>query len=206
LGFDAVPGLRPRITSFQRRFASFLEKELLNRLENGEAKPEGLLGLVTKKPSTGVVSIKHSPALRLDPLIGPLEKGVVDFNPRVYTPPALSQAMDPERPDLIVRFPRKSMMKKFRSSTLRRMSTKEINSWPFRITELVRDIEAVEDLSPTPLNYTDQLSSLEDQGVDRDMALSVVDRAFPTASERECTRCDGDCTTHHRCYCNCHFP
>lgn len=144
LGFQEVPGLRPRITSFQRRYSSFLEKELLQQMEDGRLPTDGFLGLVTKKSvSGGILPIQHHPSLRLDPLIGPLEKGVVEYTPRVYAPPALSQPMDPERPDLIVRFPKKSMMKKFRSSTLRRMSTKEISSWPFRLTERVQDLSVV---------------------------------------------------------------
>jgi len=145
LGFEEVPGLHPRITSFQRRFASLLEKELAAQMEDGLLPTDGLLGLVSKRPPTGLLPLKHHPSLRLDPLTGPLERGVVDYTPRVYTPPALSQQMDPERPEFMVRFPKKSLMKRFRQSTLRRMSTKEISSWPFRLTERALDLKVLLD-------------------------------------------------------------
>lgn len=50
-------------------------------------------------------------------------------------PPALSQPVDPERPEIQIRFPKKSIMSKFRAGSWGRMSTKEISSWPFRLVE-----------------------------------------------------------------------
>jgi len=146
LGFNMVPGLKCRLTSFQRRYASFLMSELRHQMDEGKAPSEGLLGLVTKKKSSsGILSLKHHPSLRLDPIVGPLEPSVVVYNPRVYTPPALSQPIDPERPELSVKLPRKSTMSKFRSGKFDRMATKEILSWPYRLTESIQDLQFILD-------------------------------------------------------------
>lgn len=61
-------------------------------------------------------------------------------------PPALSQPVDPERPEMKIRFPRKSTMSSFRAGSWRRMSTKEIGSWPFRLVEKL-------DIPATPIKY-----------------------------------------------------
>jgi hypothetical protein len=146
LGFDMVPGLKPNITSFQRRFSSYLMSEINSQLDAGKDPSATQLGLITKKPATGILSLHHVPTLRLDPIVGPLESSVVDYTPRVYTPPALSQAMDPERPELTVKLPKKSTMDRFRKGSFARMSTKEIYSWPYRLTEVLQDLSTVLEL------------------------------------------------------------
>jgi hypothetical protein len=142
LGFEFPPGVPNKISSFQRRFASYLEKKVREDVDKG-TEPRLLLGLVTKAKADRDIPLYHNPTLFLTSSVGPLEQNCTLYTPRLYVLPALSQGMDPDRPDLVVKFPRKSDFKAFRSGTYPRMSTKDIVSWPYRLAERESLVESV---------------------------------------------------------------
>jgi len=136
LGFEIPDSITTHITAFQRRFASYLEGHTREMVLIG-SEPRLLLGLVTERKTTREIPIKHVPILELIPSVGPMNKYYSEYTPMVYTLPPLSQDIDPDRPELIVKFPRKHDMRAFRSGTYRRMSSQDIHHWPYRLAEVV---------------------------------------------------------------------
>jgi hypothetical protein len=126
-----------KVTSFQRRFASFLMEKYLESVATHDDPGKGPLGLVQKTKTTSALSIRHRPPLHIIPLYGPLRSTESIHKPKLYFPPALALNIDPERPELTVRLPKKSTMTKFRSKCYQRMSTKDIMFWPYRLAEEV---------------------------------------------------------------------
>jgi hypothetical protein len=134
LGFS-LDGHKPRITSFQRRFATYLEKEYRQQVSEG-VEPKGeTVGLVRESPlPNSPVTFFHHPRLLMEPTIGPLKEGVVLYKPREMIFPILSQPMETERPEFRVRLPKRSK-KRFRANPSARMGDREIFSWPWRLCE-----------------------------------------------------------------------
>jgi len=137
LGFTLV-GNKPRITSFQRRFATFLEKEYRQKASTGVVPKGETVGLVRSEQDSpqpnSQVTFHHNPTLLLEPRIGPLNEGVVAYRTPEYNFPILSQPMETERPEFRVRLPKRSK-KRFRSNPSPRMGDEEIYSWPWRLCE-----------------------------------------------------------------------
>jgi hypothetical protein len=146
LGFECPSKGLVKITSFQRRFASYLENYFLHQLEEHKDPGSGPLGLIQIRSDKSGLSLHHVPSLQLDSVVGPLQKDVVVYLPRTYLPPALSQPVDPERPEMKVRFPKKKIFTEFRSRSWNRMSTKEIMSWPFRLVERIEDFSTPDEI------------------------------------------------------------
>lgn len=157
LGFELPLGLPLRLTSFQRRFASFLFENYSSSVMKNVVPSPGSTGLVTRRAlPSGIVSLFHNATLSLEPLIGPLNASVVEYLPRVYYPPALSQPVDLERPELIVRLPKTNEVRAFRSGKFPRMSTKDIMSWPYRLGERLLNQPGI-DIPEVPPPTLDEL-------------------------------------------------
>lgn len=136
LGFEiSIPRDQIKVTSFQRKFASYLEHVIKSRVDNGVQEVENI-GLVRKSPSRSATIPKHhNPHMSLYPCIGPLESTIVSIDPKEVSFPRLSRKQDPERPEYFVRLPTK-LLKEFRDqSSIDRMSDREIFSWPWRLVE-----------------------------------------------------------------------
>jgi hypothetical protein len=131
LNFYKPPKTKNRITSFQRYWAWYLENERKEYVQKNERPPKFSLGLVQERGFfTKPLLFKHNPKLSLQPIIGPYNRGVLPLEDREYKFPILAQPYDTDRPKLIFRFPKKTVMKDFRTKweqhRLCRLSNKKI--------------------------------------------------------------------------------
>jgi hypothetical protein len=124
-----------RITSFQRRFASFLEREYVAKVAEGEVPRGETIGLVRATRQVSPPSFFHHPRLVRVPY-GPLQKNFVIFATRDVKISPLAFEHDSEQVTLKVRHPTRAL-KRFRLTTVPRMSNEEITSWPWRLAETV---------------------------------------------------------------------
>jgi hypothetical protein len=123
LGFVKPDGVKNRITSFQRRWGYFIEKEKRDYVERDERPPRSSLGLVQERSFfTKPLLYRHNPKLTLQPIIGPYNEGVLPLEDREYKFPLLARPYDVDRPKLSFRFPKRKVKEEFR----RRLNKKEI--------------------------------------------------------------------------------
>jgi hypothetical protein len=144
LGFIPFPGMKIRhilkgsnakrqnneveITSFQRRYATYLERKFLS---NPESIPK--IALVSKRTQHRL-SYHHEPRWIVGPKIGPQQQDVIIPEDReVWTPP-LALDSEIERPEMIVRKPYKQLMD-FRSKTVPQMADSQITSFGWQLLE-----------------------------------------------------------------------
>jgi len=132
LGFDVPLGMDFKITSFQRKFATFLQEESLAKLERVED-PSSALGLVVKrvknirKESARTPARDHHPhALEFRNAYDVLNSHETAYSTPLGSPLVLAAGGDTQDVEQIARKPSFSKMKVFRKSSCRRMGTKEI--------------------------------------------------------------------------------
>jgi hypothetical protein len=128
LGFIPYPGMKVRLTSFQRRYAAYLEKAFLS---NPEKVPK--IALVSKR-TQHKLTYHHEPRWIVGPKIGPQQEFVVVPEDReVWTPP-LALESEIERPEMVVRLPYKQL-RDFRSTTNPRMGDSKIFTFGWQLLE-----------------------------------------------------------------------
>jgi hypothetical protein len=128
LGFIRMPSQSNKITSFQQRWASFLEKEVRQAISKNELPRSFGLGLIQERaPFTEPLNLTYKPHLSLEPIFGPYNLGIVPFLKKEYIYPSLSQPFEFDE-KLIFRFriPSKRRMAEFRSQTLDRVSHRKL--------------------------------------------------------------------------------
>jgi hypothetical protein len=160
-GLGFIPSVPVAYTSFQRRFARYLEEKFLKSVEDGVAPRREQIGIVrTNAPPSGSFSRHHVPRLLLQPLIGPLEKGLIDLKTNDVFQPPLVSAHDPERPEVKIRLPRKAVLKDFRLQRRKRMSDWDISVWPFQLKER----KGLEDplLPPPSIEELEEVADIRD--------------------------------------------
>jgi hypothetical protein len=127
-----------RITSFQRHWASFLEKRFREHVRKMTI-PKDELGLVTRDArSYSSIPLEKHPYLDIVPSIGPLCEHTTLLTPDLISLPALALPADADRPEFFVRLPSGSLMKLFRRGCYPRMSTYDITCWPYRVVSHLR--------------------------------------------------------------------
>jgi hypothetical protein len=144
--------VKNRITSFQRRWAWYLEKEREDYVQKDELPPKFSLGLVQERGFySKPLLFKYNPKLCLQPIIGPYNRGVLPFEDRKYKYPILAHPYDVDRPKLSFRFPKKKYKEDFRhklgKKKILRMSTKEIYTPGLQVCS----IQSLTELSTTGL-------------------------------------------------------
>jgi hypothetical protein len=99
--------------------------------------PKGeTVGLVRMNRPPNPISLYHNPRLLLEPVIGPLNKGIVTFETHDLNLPLLAAPSEDERPEYKIRQP-KRLKAAFRKNTFGRMADGMIDSWPWRLAEEV---------------------------------------------------------------------
>lgn len=100
----------PRVTFFQRKYARFMEKKLME-----DPASVRKIALVTdrkvKRPT-----YYHHEKLVLQPVMGPYEKNIVEREERLVSLPVLSLDVETERPEMKISLPRKSALSEFRKT------------------------------------------------------------------------------------------
>jgi hypothetical protein len=122
------------LTHFQRRFASFLERETELSVSEGKV-PRHLLGIVREaKAPVNTIMKKAHPNLLLHPLYGPLQENKVDYvSPTLSYPLFHLSILETEEIRFKVLTPRARVLKRFRESISGQMSNEEIYEWPWRL-------------------------------------------------------------------------
>jgi hypothetical protein len=133
LGFMPPLGLKFKLTSFQRRYAGFMESYYRDQLEAGQVPSMDSVALV-RESARPQIEFFHKPDLVLVHAVGPRQQHVEPYLPRMYKYPILSQGDPTETSVPIVRLPRRSKVR-FKESTSRRLSTEEAMSWPWILAE-----------------------------------------------------------------------
>jgi len=129
LGFNPpTPSFKFNITSFQRKFAAFVE------MKNNERLNEGIditsnMGLIVKKSRTqNLPKLHHIPNnLALFRATDVLNVNQTKYVEKTFTPPTMTGDFIASNPkDIVVRRPKPRVLEEFRQAKLRRMSTKEL--------------------------------------------------------------------------------
>jgi len=150
LGFNRFPGLSVRATEYQRRWAAYLERLLLEGSEKRELQ-ETLRGLriALHSPTMGFKPVpRRNYTLILGPATGPLPFGLQLLNERLPVFPALTFPWSPERSEMVVRPPSKAVLDNFRRDErdskipVGHLPNKAMADYPFAI--YVRTKEYVE--------------------------------------------------------------
>jgi hypothetical protein len=133
LGFNPVGELK--FTSFQRRYADFMDFQLRDDPENFQK-----ISLVKTRP-TNVPRFYHNPKHIVQPKYGPYEEGIVDLKDTTIRMPILSSRLELDddtdyQSQMRVRFPKSSVMKTFRSRNWRQQKGAIIEN-RFRLMEYV---------------------------------------------------------------------
>jgi hypothetical protein len=116
LGFNPPKGLEVRVTPFQRRYATFIEKKFME--EPGKI---GKIALVSEKNSSQLIMF-HQPRWVIGPKIGPQPEFVERSTDReVYTPPLALEGEPSDKPKMRVRHPSHTVLRQFRKGTFRQM-------------------------------------------------------------------------------------
>jgi hypothetical protein len=130
LGFKPFPGLKFKVTSFQRRYATYLESLFIS-----DPSVTNKIGLVSGTNRSDLI-LWHRPRWTIGPKIGPQPLGVIEPEDQVVSlPPLALENFESERPELRVRLPRPRVIRTFRTGTFKRMGG-EITSFPFKALEL----------------------------------------------------------------------
>lgn len=134
LGFKAVGPVK--LTSFQRRLASYLEDEYLENLKKGVNK-QSRITLVRERPLKYKRSIAkfHNPGeLKLEPKVGPMKQQYRNYDEPKFDYPLMSSQTELDAPDLVLRLPKKAT-KRIKEARPNRMSSKKIFDWNYRVVE-----------------------------------------------------------------------
>jgi hypothetical protein len=116
LGFNPPQGLTYKITSFQRRFASYLESKYVE-----DPTVINKIALVSGKNKSRLV-LYHEPRIIVGPKVGPQLEHVVPIQEKeVNLPPLALEDSTETRPEMRVRLPRARTIREFRKGTFRRM-------------------------------------------------------------------------------------
>jgi hypothetical protein len=137
LGFDHVGPFRT--TSFQRRFATFLENRFMEAVESG-IEPKGeTLGLVREARPVRAMALYHQPQLVTVPSIGPMLPNVAYYQAREksYPPLAAEAEEDADFTTYRIKLPRRAL-KAYRSAPAARMGDRDIRSWGWTVGEMIR--------------------------------------------------------------------
>jgi hypothetical protein len=123
------------VTSFQRRFASYLEKRFFDSVEENVVPKGETVGLIRVKDATPpAYRLKHNPHLITAPVIGPLNKYEQSLEEPCEEAPILAHPLDESGAEYKVRLPKKSKVD-FRKSLTARMSDRQLHTWPWRVIE-----------------------------------------------------------------------
>jgi len=133
LGFDPVG--ETKFTSFQRRFADFMDHQLRNDPEHFQK-----ISLIQERP-INVPRSYHNPKYIVQPKYGPYEEGVVDVKDTTIRMPILSSRLELDsdhdfQSQMRVRFPKRGVMETFRSRNWRQQKG-AISRDRFRLMEYV---------------------------------------------------------------------
>jgi hypothetical protein len=117
LGFDPIGELKA--TSFQRRFASFMDDKL--RQDPGNYQK---IAIITNASKRDIPSVRHIPKYIVQPKYGPYEEGVVKVQDTTIKLPPLAVRQDFDtlndfKSIMKVRFPKRKLMEEFRSKNWR---------------------------------------------------------------------------------------
>lgn len=162
-------------TVYQRCLATFLKKEL--RSDPSAAQK---LSLVSDRKRIIHTRWRGVPKLELSSRVGPHARGLFEVREEEsITLPPMAEDLDPERPDLKVRYFRGSLLTRFRAElkagTIRPMAPRNIRHFPFHVLErseyapLGRDPQGI--LSPP--EYADYLR-LQERDIDSILSNSVI--------------------------------
>jgi hypothetical protein len=133
LGFDLVGDVK--FTSFQRRFADFMDHKLRNDPRNFKK-----ISMISTRPRPGLTA-HHNPKYIVQPKYGPYEKGVVELSDMVINQPILSSRLELYDGDDLkslfrIRHPKKGTLEEFRSRNWRQQGG-AITKNRFRLMEYV---------------------------------------------------------------------
>jgi len=142
LGMIVPNGLDFYITSFQRRWATYLENSYNRLLEDGVLPSGQEVGLVSAgRPPNRPIMVYHKPLLILEPIIGPHSRGAVEFEERVVEYPILAKPFfegELASGGVIARLPRRKFLRAFREEKPSRMGTKRILFYDSLVMEIPR--------------------------------------------------------------------
>jgi hypothetical protein len=119
------------ISDRQRRFAAFLESEFLS-----DPSFHKKVSLVTDTRRVIHEYERGEPQLEISSTVGPHARGLLDVreNCPVALPP-LAEVLDPDRPELKVRYYSSSLIRRFKAGTFGRVANHRIFSWPYKVME-----------------------------------------------------------------------
>jgi hypothetical protein len=130
LGFIPIPGMEIKVTSFQERYASYL-----NELYLADPSKAMKIALVTKR-SQHKLQAYHEPRWIIGPKIGPQPEFVVEPQDRDFYTPILVDDIDYlERSEMKVRLPYQHL-EDFRKTTVPKMKRENLLSFPWKLLEL----------------------------------------------------------------------
>jgi hypothetical protein len=133
LGFIPIPGMEIKVTSFQERYASYL-----NELYLADPSKATKIALVTER-SQHKLRAYHEPRWIIGPKIGPQLEFVVEPEDREFFTPILVDDIDYlERPEMKVRLPYQHL-EAFRKTTVPKMRRENLLSFPWKLLELKVD-------------------------------------------------------------------
>jgi hypothetical protein len=127
LGFTHSPCVDLGLTSFQRRFATFLKREALAQVSQGTIPKGGSVGIVKKMTLHCPTTIwKGKPKLTFQEQVGPLNEGFVDFEEKEVKYPILALRSEHMYKEQKIRLPKKATMRSFRTGVWPAMGNKEL--------------------------------------------------------------------------------
>jgi hypothetical protein len=151
LGFHKEPDVRNNVTSFQRRFASILEKRFFERVSEGNVDKEKITLTSEDRISSSGPIRQHKGLLVVLPAIGPAEVKTGEVPPIDEYKPPLAYALLATKPEMAFRMPKKAMREYIRTTRdlggrwsrapawISQMKNCDIYGWPFRLEELRSD-------------------------------------------------------------------
>jgi len=119
------------ISDRQRRFAAFLQSEYLS-----DSTFHKKVALVTDSRRVIHEYERGEPRLEVSSAVGPHARGLFDVREnRPVTLPPLAEVLDPDRPELKVRYYSASLLKRFKAGTFGRVANHRIFTWPYKVME-----------------------------------------------------------------------
>jgi hypothetical protein len=129
LGFHIPTDVKLRVTPFQRRLATFLQKKFFE----GSPETHKILG---SRRSPLQPTYFHLPRYVVQPLYGPYEEDIVILKDRIVSLPPMAVMLDVSEPEMVWRPLSTKLLKEFRASTWRQMGG-QVFQFPFRLMERV---------------------------------------------------------------------
>lgn len=135
LGFNKPKDVPNNITCFQQRYASYLDKQIKEKVDDGCSGTDLLSGLVRKNPPRQQsITIDSHPNLVLQPKIGPMEEHFVSYKTKEKKYPLLSVKYLEDQPEYFIKQP---CLKCFREASYTILSKKKVTFWPFQLVEQI---------------------------------------------------------------------